>query len=228
MAMANSMTLEASSAARDLPQNNRFEGGVEDHFDPLASSRDAAYGAVSGGAIGAVADRDGTSRHSALSSDGFEITADTVPPSLSEKNQQPEVNAGVYNDLIKEGMPLTNENGQQEKFIEDMIGGMMLDGIRKDGFLLDVDKPTDMQVGGALIDIGLKNRIQQLGDAAVKSELNLPLDAGAEAVKEAYTKHTLKEMGSQLGQEIENPEQLAKAVREWAAGTMKSAIGLKK
>lgn len=226
--MANSMTLEASSAARDLSQNNRFEGGAEENFDPLASSRDAAYGAVSGGAIGAVADRDGTNRYSAQSSDGFEITAEAVPPSISEQNQQPEVNPGVYNDLIKEGMPLTNENGQQEKFIEDMIGGMMLDGIRKDGFLLDVDKPTDMQVGGALIDIGLKNRIQQLGDAAVKSELNLPPDAGAAAVKEAYTKHTLKEMGSQLGQEIENPEQLARAVREWAAGTMKSAIGLKK
>lgn len=211
MAMANSMTLEASTAARDLPHNNRPEGGAEDNFDPLASSRDAAYGGVGGGKAAAAADATGSGK----STDGFEIVD-------SQKN------VGVYNDLIKEGMPLSNENGQQEKFIDEMISGMMLDGIRKEGFLLDVDKPTDRQVGEALIDIGLKNRIGQLGDAAVKSELNLPADAGAEAVKDAYTKHALKEMGSQFGQELENPEQMAKAVRDWAAGTMKDAIGLKK
>ncbi|MBN8660150.1 MAG: hypothetical protein J0M35_07285 [Candidatus Obscuribacter phosphatis] len=212
MAMANSMTLEASTAARDLPYNNRPEGGAEDNFDPLASSRDAAYGAAGGGIA---ADAIGPSKSAEKSTDGFEIVD-------SQKN------VGVYNDLIKEGMPLSNENGQQEKFIDEMIGGMMLDGIRKEGFLLDVDKPTDRQVGEALIDIGLKNRIGQLGDAAVKSELNLPADAGAEAVKDAYIKHALKEMGSQFGQELENPEQMAKAVRDWAAGTMKDAIGLKK
>jgi hypothetical protein len=211
-------------------------------FDPLKTARDAAYGAVSGDAAGAVSGLSASRRGGAPTDkvgDGFAIVDGKGGEVLTEagvtsggtdlKMQDMPDNFKSPEDAIRflasKGMPDKNDQGQRDKFFDDVARNSLIEDYKADGVLPNQDKFTDDELGRAQLDSSFAREKQRHGMTELAERVGSKDQSEAE-IKKAFDKYVMSTVGVQVGAKLETPADVFQVFRHSSAIGLQRKLGI--
>lgn len=134
--------------------------------------------------------------------------------------------ADVKRYLEAHGLPATNDGGGRDEFLKGVARNTVVESMKQNGSLAADARPTDAELGKAIIDSTFAETVRQIGLDRLAAQLGVEGKPLPE-VKAAMSRAIYRQSEAQLpGSSVSDEAGLARNVQELGLRNLKSGMGL--
>ena len=134
--------------------------------------------------------------------------------------------ADVKRYLEAHGLPATNDGGGRDEFLKGVARNTVVESMKQNGSLSADARPTDAELGKAIIDSTFAETVRQIGLDRLAAQLGVEGKPLPE-VKAAMSRAIYRQSEAQLpGSSVSDEAGLARNVQELGLRNLKSGMGL--